>query len=238
MFDRIRRRLPFSNRTLFFIYAIALVTTLLVSSITLMLNTTALVSTLRSDPNALPSTSVVVNQKVGLRFTLTLNRTSLAGSIPVDIQIDDQNILSSSNKLDASSNWRIQIEVPPCGSLGTTDPPIGFAIFHGYYTVTNLWLANQLTLYSPGKYLCPMVRGAMSSYVFAPSNDTADFYGPCGSSPCLTTRVQLEDGFRGSWVVAQFGSSSGTFQIFTPGVYTVAGADEWGDLAVLHFVVT
>ncbi|MBO0887901.1 hypothetical protein J2P12_02245 [Candidatus Bathyarchaeota archaeon] len=204
-----------------------------------MLNTTALISALRSDPNALPSTSTVVNNKAGLRFTLTLNKTSVVGGMPVDIIVDDQNILSTSNRLDASRNWRVAVEVFPCGYLGTIDPPIGFAIYRGYFTETSLWLANQLTLYSPGPYSCdPSVRGAMTSYIFDPNNDTAAFYGPCGSTPCSTTQVQLEEGFRGSWIVPPFNSSSGTFQIFTPGVYTVVGADQWGDLAILHFLVT
>jgi hypothetical protein len=204
----------------------------------MLLNAT-LASTLLSEPNGLPKSTFVINEASGLRFSLTLNQSSLASGQYVIFQVDDQNVLSTSNRLNQSSDWRASgLGVSPCGALGVGHPPIAFAIFRGYYTESNLWLANHLTLYSPGAYSCPRIGLDWSWYVFAPNNDSAEFYGGCNLSPCFTAPMRLNDAFTGFWSGTPLVSSAETFQIFPHGVYTIVGGDEWGDLAVLHFVVS
>jgi len=233
------RRLKRGDRVVFVSFAIGLVLTLTVSLLSLALLNVTLTSTLLSESNSLPNTASVVNTALGLRFSLSLNRSSLASGEFVVVQVSDQNILSTSNRLNQSNDWRAKgLGVGPCGALAEWHPPIGLAIFRGYYTVSNLWLANGLTLYGPGLYHCPLIRGDMSSYVFAPNNDSAEFYGPCNLSPCFTTPMLLSRSFTGFWSGAPYFSPTGTFHTFSPGVYTVVGGDEWGDIAVLHFVVS
>ncbi len=98
---------------------------------------------------------------------------------------------------------------------------------------------RPLQLYKPGTYFCPMILSGISSYIFAPGSDFVDIVGSCSPNPCLRMNVQDQGRFAGSWseLIPPLPSLS-IFNQFSPGVYTVAGGDEWGDLLVLNFTVS
>lgn len=180
-------------------------------------------------PNASSTTSKSVN---GLSLSLSLNSTTFQPGQEVAVVLDEQNMLATVNDVSTSNSWPLSgLILGPCGTLNY---PIGIAIFQGYYTSSNVSSATPLQLYKPGIYHCPMILSGINAYAFQPLSDSASVIGSCEPNPCFTDfKVSSEVTVTGYW-------SNGQESIlgnFTPGVYTVVGGDEWGSLAVLHFIV-
>ncbi len=179
-------------------------------------------------PNTSSTTSESVN---GLSLSLSLNSTTLQPGQEISVLIDEQNTLTTVNNVSASNGWPLKgLSLGPCG---TVNYPIGVAIFQGYYTSSNVSSATPLQLYKPGIYHCPMILSYISGYVFQPSSDIAGVLSDSDPTPQLTNKMTSEITVTGYWLNGQ----EATLSNFTPGVYTVVGEDEWGALAVLHFVV-
>ncbi len=183
-----------------------------------------------------PNTSSTTSKSVkGLMLSLSLNSTTFQPGQEVSVVIDEQNTLATENNVSASNSWPLRgLSLGPCGTLNY---PFGVAIFQGNYTSSNVSSAMPLQLYNPeGIYSCPALF-LVNSYSFNPLSDTASVFGGCGSSnpnPCLTDfKISSEITVTGYWSNDQ----ESVLGNFTPGVYTVVGGDEWGSLAVLHFVV-
>lgn len=223
-----------SRRTVFVLYSVGLVSNLAVSLISLVFLNAMLVLTVESQSN----NAYVVNQVAGLKLILSVNTTSIASGGAIEVVLDEVNTLTTMKTINASYSFPIRgLGASPCGALGSLPPPIGWTLFRGYHTTNDLWY-GQLAMYSPGPYLCPLVRPPMKWYTFAADSDNASFYGYCGSQPCFATPMKLDQSFSGYWIVIPLlNSGSGSFSRFQPGVYTVVGGDEWGDLVLLHFAV-
>ncbi len=177
------------------------------------------------------------NRALGVRLDLLVNSTHLKPGDGIAITIRESNMRFVPNELQARSNWMIRgLSLGACGTVNT---PVGFAIFRGNYTEDNISRASPLQLYKPGTYFCPMILSGISSYIFAPGSDFVDIVGSCSPNPCLRMNVQDQGRFAGSWseLIPPLPSLS-IFNQFSPGVYTVAGGDEWGDLLVLNFTVS
>jgi hypothetical protein len=113
--------------------------------------------------------------------------------------------------------------------------PIGIALYKGYRTGSDLWY-GQLAMHSPAPTLCSLILLGMTSFVFAPNSDNATFCGPsCDTRACPTRLMRFEASLSGYWIVLV---ELGGFFAFSPGVYTIVGGDEWGDLLLLHFAVS
>jgi hypothetical protein len=202
-------------------------------------------TTTKTTPTATPSASTLPSYIVstafdsanGLFLSLLVYAKTFQPGQGISVLIDEQNTLATANNVTASDNWSLKgLGVGPCGPVNY---PMGVAIFQGNYTASNVSSAKPLQLYNPkGIYLCPVLV-LVSSYSFAPSSDTASVFGSCGNSnpnPCLTDfKVSSEITVTGYWTWPN--GQQPTFGNFTPGVYTLVGGDEWGALAVLHFVV-
>lgn len=179
-------------------------------------------------PNASSTTSESVN---GLILSLSLNSTTFQPGQEVAVVIDEKNMLATVNNVSASDGWPLRgLSVGSCGALNY---PMGVAIFQGYYMSSNVSSATPLQLYKPGIYHCPMILAEINAYAFQPSSDIASVFGSCDPNPCLSYEMNSEIGVTGYWISGQ----EATLSNFTSGVYTVVGGDEWGALAVLHFVV-
>jgi len=170
------------------------------------------------------------NSGLGIRLDLSVNSTSLKPGDKITITISESNLRLVLNEVRAASAWKLQgLSLGPCG---TVNRPIGFAIFKGNYTRENLSAKHPLQLYQPGAYFCPMILSRINSYVFEPLSNLADVEG---------FKLQIEDQTQvaGAWCepILPFPGLA-TFHPFSPGVYTVVGGDEWGDLIVLHFTVS
>jgi hypothetical protein len=155
---------------------------------------------------------------------VTLNAASFTSGQTVSINVTESNTQNTANNVSAAKDW--PISGLTLGGCGTLNYPFGISIYQGYYDLNNVsLLASQSSLhfYQPGVYSCPAMF-VMSQYAFAPSSDVA---GGAAMSSVISTN--------GTWTGVV---SSSTFHEFAPGVYTVVGGDEWGDVAVVHFTVT
>jgi hypothetical protein len=171
----------------------------------------------------------------GLMLSLSLNATTFQPGQEISVVIDEQNTLPTGNNVSASNNWPLNgLSLDsPCGPL---DYPFGIAVFQGYYTSLNVSSATPLQIYNPGIVTSCGFPPAVSSYSFAPLSDTANVFIIGDPNPSLTDfKVSSEITVTGYWTWTH--GQEPTLGNFTPGVYTVVGGDEWGTLAVLHFVV-
>jgi len=177
------------------------------------------------------------NPALGIRLDLSVNSTSLKPGDTIAITIRENNLRPIPNEVRAASDWKLQgLSLGPCG---TVNRPIGFAIFKGNYTKENLSTGHPLQLYQPGTYFCPMILSGISSYVFEPLSNLADVVGSCTPNPCFKLQIEDRTQVAGSWSEPMFPFLGlATFHQFSPGVYTVAGGDEWGTLLVLNFTVS
>lgn len=196
-------------------------------------STSSPITSSTSVPITFDITSITSASVDGLSLSLSLNSATLQPGQEIAIVIDEKNTLSATNKVAASGNWPLKgLNVGPCGILNY---PLGVAISQGYYTSANISSATPLKLYDPGAiYNCPMILSAITSYVFQPSSNVAAIFGSCDPNPCLTTDMNARITATGYYS----GNPKAMLNTFTPGVYTVFGADEWGTSAVLHFIVS
>jgi hypothetical protein len=149
------------------------------------------------------------------------------------------------NQLDyvaGKSQWAVpDLATGPCGPLNL---PVGFTIYSGNYSMVQVLNAkpSSLTLYQPGVYNCPAIF-FVGGYQFQPDSDVATVYSGGAdnqtSQPIFTEPMVGSGSSSGSWTGRWSILGSGSrFQNFQPGVYTVVGGDEWGDIALLYFTVT
>ncbi len=178
------------------------------------------------------------NSGLGLELSLSLNSTLFAQGQEISINITEYNTLQSNNTLAREDNWSVSgLSLGPCsGNL-----PIGFEVFPGYYSTSNITQApasQAIRLYQPGVYSCPALF-FVNSYAFQPNSDIASIGYQCTPAPCYSPiTISGSIAFNGSW---SGGDENGGGAVHNPlgtGFYTVVGGDEWGQLILLHFVVT
>jgi len=169
----------------------------------------------------------------GLSLSLSLNATTYQPGQPVTIVIDETNTLPKTNNVPTSNKWPLTaLGVGPCGPINY---PFGIAVFKGNYTSLNVLSMTPLKLYNPtAMYSCPAMLSGISTYEFEPLSDSAAIFQNSGTSPVLTENMNSEIHSTGYWVT----NPNETLTDFDPGVYTVVGGDEWGDLVVAHFTVS
>ena len=156
------------------------------------------------------------------------------------ITVEESNLLNSVNNVTLYDDWAFQkSSLNPANPCGPSTPiPVGFAILQGNYGQDNYTAGQALTLYDPNDvYLCGSLGFVNSSeiYSFQPLSD--DFLFPLGSGSSYHGPAAVTFTTNGYWVGGQQNGAA-AFQPFSPGVYTIVGADEWGEYAILHFEVT
>jgi hypothetical protein len=99
---------------------------------------------------------------------------------------------------------------------------------------------TQLNLYDPSAEPLATAAFAPTSYSFEPLSDIADVI-PGKNTPRTDVgsnmpnqQISDEITLKGYWT----NSSIPSFTYFDPGVYTVVGGDEWGNLVFVHFTVS
>lgn len=186
-------------------------------------------------PQDSPLSTHSLNSTSGLDLRLSLNSLNLTSGSTIDINISEYNTRLYPNKVLPITNWAVTgLSLGPCEA----NIPIGIVVFGGYYTLQNVSLAaananQRLEIYYPGIYGCPAIF-AVSYYLFQPNSDQATV-GLWNSSQTFSSVPMSGDvSVNGTW--AQYGGSV-VFQNFAAGLYTVAGGDSWGNLALLHFAI-
>jgi len=174
-----------------------------------------------SSGNSSAAYTSVTNSSDHLRFSLQLSYND-NGSLT--IKVDEFNLLDSPNDVTATNGWAY-----PSNSL---DPfnncPIflldGFAVASGHYEMNNLSEANPLRLYNAesGQLSCSS-DSYPNEYEFQPLSDRVSNYGVPALSEAIT---------------GYYSQSGSSFISFPSGVYTVIGADQWGNVLLLYFTAS
>jgi uncharacterized protein YceK len=204
-------------------------------------------NTIQTEPTTLYNTiginSTSAKAANGLSLSVSTDQTDYAPGQEVQIVTDEKNTLAKTNNVPIADNWPVnelvQMYFGPCVSR---DIPYGIAVYQGDYTSSNYSTATPLNLYNPTSiFLCqPQTTPVPTSFLFEPLSDIADIIAgnakPGGDTGVITSQQQISGQMtlKGYWT----GDSVPKFTYFNPGVYTVLGGDEWGNLALVHFTVS
>ncbi len=146
--------------------------------------------------------------------------------------VDARNV---STRLIDQNDWPYQADslnpFAPCGAPAQ----VGFGILQGYYDQSNYSKAIALILYNVSEtFSCTTFAFGVFTYSFQPQSDVVELLNSSGT-PLFNESISINGQFGGYWHV---GSSASDYEDFPPGAYTVIAADEWGQLAFLHFIVS
>jgi len=197
--------------------------------------------------NVYPGTSVYSFN--GLRLTLSTNSTELVVGQSLNVTLSIDNTLGSVNSVKPSNDWLMHgVPValwPPC-YFGL---PAEAAVLPGNFTAQDISSAANVTF----SYLCAESVG-IDHVVFQPNSDQVNLTGLYDVTSTNQTlgpfNLSLSFTTRGSWDLQnlsqqlnipilgeQYPPRPPASVPFAPGVYTVAVADEWGQVALIHVTV-
>jgi hypothetical protein len=221
------------------------------TSISVSTSTTTSISTV-TVPFVLGAAAMEVdsNGSTGVDLILALNATTLKVGQSLNASVSLFNAFPSTNSIRTSNDWDFQgIPValwPPC----YLNLPGEAVVLKGNYTAQDLQSAANVTF----SYRCSQ-GVSVNLLTFQPSSSMANLTGvniPAsdGNFTLGPHHLSLSFATNGYWdllnnsqelnepIIGQQSPPTPPIAIpFTPGVYTVAVADEWGQTAVLHFIV-
>ncbi len=178
------------------------------------------VGTNGSSETSSPPSQAATTGADGLRLTLSVNTTDLTPGESIGIGVTLSNTLASTYNVSVSSLWPFQAQTQACANQIY---PFGVAVFRGRYSAGNVSEGTPLSIFPP--VACPMLVRFTSGYFFQPNSDSAMVLPGTGQSTPMSA----------NFTVGRTYTSEAQSQGLTPGVYTVAAADEWG-LAVFLYV--
>ncbi|MGI0017146.1 MAG: hypothetical protein ACREA1_00390 [Nitrosotalea sp.] len=174
--------------------------------------------------------SQVDNSVSALNLHMSTGSNVLKPGQSIGISISVNNTLGTPVAVASQNDWSYpNVSTGPCFTIG-----YGVSILDGFYDTNNMTGGKILNLFNPG-ILCPVVQETAKVYEFQPQSDNVK-ESQCKSIEglqCRTDTYQMGQDYKfdGYW-------DAGMVQPFKSGVYTVVGADEWGHVAIEHFVVT
>ena len=191
--------------------------------------------------NTIGLNSAAAKSANGLSFSVSTDLTTYQPGQEVEVVVDEKNTLSKTNNIPISDDWSLDGLIRMYfGPVGYPDVPYGIAVYRGDYPSANFSTLTPLNLYDPSlTYLATPVF-APTSYSFEPLSDIADIIpgknipSADAGSNATNQQISAEITLKGYWT----NSSVPNFTYFDPGVYTVVGGDEWGNLVFVHFTVS
>jgi hypothetical protein len=153
------------------------------------------------------------------------------------VTAEEVNLLSSVNNVTAASQWMYPADLlDPFDNCAPGVDPVGFAIFQGNYGMNNYTSGNALPLYNTTIDDSCTVNFYPNEDVFQPMSDSISVYNDGQLRTNSTALASLStDGY---WTGGEDTPAPVIFHSFGLGVYTVIGADTWGNVLLLHFSVT
>lgn len=190
-----------------------------------------------------PLTASTVNSTTGLEFSLSLNATTTQNGEGINVATLIQNVLPTANNVSSASNWAAPVSNLTFHQDGYgCYPQIKFGIFQGYYTQHNISLAagKAWTIVDPlDNPVCIGIN--QITYHWLPSSATVNatfdrgLYFPLVLGPNTTITGHFPRNVSISTNASIYTSIPSI--PFPVGTYTIAAADEWGQLVILHFNV-
>ncbi len=207
-------------------------------------------------PENLQTNASTINNN-GLEYILSLNATELLQNQSILISMELNNTLPRTNTVTNESLWAYSwfTSSISCGNIYNA------AVFKGYYTLSNISTSYPLQTDEPGaSSSCSAAYVAFAhgqaQYTFKPLSVIFNWSAslPAGNNSTFNYSYSNDNSsqslapYRGYWneTYAQWAASCNNvtgacntphFIPFPPGIYTVAGGDEWGSIVLLHFVV-
>ena len=201
-------------------------------------------NTIQTEPATLYNTiginSASTKSANGLSFSLSTDQTAYGPGQEVQIVTDEKNTLAKTNNIPIADNWPVS-GLTRMG-FGNPNPniPYGIAVYQGDYTSANFSAATPLNLDNPTAIYLGPPYFAPTSFSFHPLSDIADIIPgkniPIEDASSIISRQQISGAMtlKGYWT----DNSYPEFTYFDPGVYTIIGGDEWGNVALVHFTVS
>jgi hypothetical protein len=174
----------------------------------------------------LGNTALVLNSSDHLGLSLQAE-PDLNGNYTFTVRVS--NLLNSVNNVTEADEWNpTQDSLNPCGPPGSN--PVEFSVVQGHYGQNNYTSSVALPFYNTAGLIgCVAGGGGSGAYAFQPLSDS--FLFPSGST--IPEYASATISTSGYWTGGR-GSVAAAFIPFSPGVYTVIGADEWGDVVLLQ----
>ena len=212
-------------------------------------STTSLISTLVGTTTTTTTTNSTTSTQ-GLQLAESINASTITVGQSLNISISILNTLHAVNDIHPSNDWLFQgvpIALWPTCDFGL---PAAVVVLNGSYTLQNLQKVANVTF----SYGC-MEGVEIEHVIFQSSSDQANITGiyAAGTTSNETLgpfRMALSFTAAGYWNLRGLSEEPnipilGESQsapppantAFSPGVYTIAAADEWGQAVVMHVVV-
>jgi flagellar basal body-associated protein FliL len=178
------------------------------------------------------ATASVSNSSDGLNLNLQVNA---GGNGTFTVTVAESNLLSSVNNVTEANQWKYPADLlNPANNCAPTNDPVGFAIFQGYYGMSNYTSGKALPLYNTNVEFHCTENIYANEYLFQPLSDSISVYNHGQFETNGTASLSLLTG--GYWTGGAGTPTAASFNEFR-GVYTVLAADEWGNVLLLHFTV-
>jgi hypothetical protein len=176
------------------------------------------------------------NVENGLKLSLALDSPAYQPGQTVYIDIDETNTLAAANVVPIAARWPLPgliINLRPCQSHNL---PFGIIVYKGNYNAADYASAAPVNLYNQNQiYSCTMPLINVNAYKFQPLSNNGEFVSDTsGSSVNNRQQIKATVDLKGYWN----NNSPSQFSYFDPGVYTVVGGDEWGNVVFIQFSIT
>ena len=185
----------------------------------------------------------------GIQLATSINATSLTSGEGLSVTLTISNTLPTANNVSTSNDWAFQGVPVDLWPTCYYSLPAEAAVLSGNYSADQLHLVAGDEL----QYNC-MEGGTVDQVAFQPQSDEASLTGEvciasCANGTMGTYGLSLNFTTTGYWdlgylanglnvpIIGQQYDGQPSSLPFVPGVYTVAVADEWGQVDVLHFEV-
>jgi hypothetical protein len=185
----------------------------------------------------------------GIELTTSINATGISSGKGLAVTLSISNALPTVNNVSTSNDWLFQGVPVALWPVCYFSMPAEVAVLDGNYS------ADELPLLASAEFQYQCAEGGrISRVIFQPNSDEANLTGNICTGGCYTGplgpyKLSLNFTTHGYWDVQYLANSLNAPIIgepytappsslpFVPGVYTVAVADEWGQVDVLHFQV-
>ncbi len=193
-------------------------------------------SSTTSSTSAIPaSTTTVSDQGLGIEVVLSVSPSQGPHATSFEVNASVWNTLARTNNVTGVDNYH-GVQFNPLCNTG----PVTFEVLRGYYTVANFTAGTALSIHGVQNMMCVVPTSALGYYVFQPNSDV--FTGPlnqqAAGGQATTASMTTRSAATATSLVNVYSSGLANPEPFPPGTYTVVAADNWGQLAAVHFVVT
>jgi hypothetical protein len=183
----------------------------------------------------------------GLQLTESVNASTITVGQSLNVSLSILNTLPSVSNVLPSSDWRFQgvpVDLWPTCYFGL---PAEAVVLDGNYSLQELPSVANVTF----SYIC-MEDVSVNHVIFQPSSDQVNIngvYSEGGNETLGPFQLALNFTDAGYWnltslaaevntpIIGQSQTPPPAYTTFSPGVYTVAVDDEWGQAVVVHVTV-